>query len=219
MSIFRRINIGNMYNYYRTSNAQIIGKREFQCNYISSVYNKRGNFLAVLSDGTIDHPNGCIAAEIAAEYCIKAFVDKNCADKGQFLYKTAIGASKHIRNEIYLGKTPRVSLTLLLFEGKTIHYFNVGANRIYIYDGVNELPLTNDSRSAFDLGEFNLFSKDTVAIFSRGLHVNLIDRERLNILNNETRIYDKAMAIVETVNKKNIVNQNNATALLVEVKV
>jgi len=219
MSIFRRINIGNMYDYYRTSNAQIIGKREFQCNYISSVYNKHGNFLSVLSDGTIDHPNGCIAAKIAAEYCIGAFINNNCTDKSQFLYKTAIGASKHIRSEIYLDKIPRVSLTLALFEGKTVYYFNVGANRIYIYDGVNELPLTNDSRSAFDIGEFNLFSKDTVAIFSKGLHVNLIARERIGIFNNEIKINDKAMAIVETVNKKNIVNQNNATALLVEVKI
>jgi len=220
MNIFRGINIGNIYNGYRISNAQMMGKQEFQRNYIASAYHKNGNFLAVLSDGTIDHPNGCIAAEISAEYCIKVFENNTSAVKGQFLYNTAIGASHYIRSEIYLDKTPRVSLTLLLFEGKTLHYFNVGANRIYIYDGINELPLINDSRAAFNLGEFNLFHKDIVAVFSTGLHKNLIARERINIFNhNETSISNKAMAIVETVNRKDIVNQNNATAFLVEVKI
>lgn len=76
MKILRGINIGSVFKHYRTDNAQIIGKREFQCNYISSAYDKRGNFFAVLSDGTIDHPNGCIAAETAAEYCVKAFKKK-----------------------------------------------------------------------------------------------------------------------------------------------
>lgn len=110
-----------------------------------------------------------------------------------------------------------MSLTLLSFEGKTVHYFNVGANKIYIYDGKNELSLISDLRAAFTLGKFDLFPKDIVAIFSVGLHVNLIDRERLNIFKGEMELHNKAKAIVETVNKKDVVNQNNATALLIEV--
>ena len=98
-----------------------------------------------------------------------------------------------------------------------MHYFNVGANRIYVYDSRNELPLTNDLRATFHLGKFDLLTKDIVAVFSRGLHMNMITRDRINIFDDGLDICDKAKAMVELVNKKDMVNQNNATTLLIEV--
>ena len=207
-----------MINRYHIGNAQAIGRRAVQSNYFSTKYNKAGDLFAVLADGTIDHPNGRRAAIMAVEYCVDAFLRNLLSvHTSQNMLKTAIEANRHIQSTIYTGKIPRLSLTMMLLDKEEVQYFNVGVNKLYIYNGQNERVLEGDPYSSYFSGKCKLPAKNTIGIISAGVYTVTHPMERMRIVESEKKIFDKAQAIVKTVKEKNLENQLNTTALLIEV--
>jgi hypothetical protein len=203
---------------YRVGNAQIIGRRKEQGNYFASEYNKAGDLLAVLADGTIDHPNGRRAAIMAVEYYINAFSQNIYGGYANLIApETAMMVNRQIQSVIYLGQSPRLSLTVALFSKGEMKYFNVGMNRVFHYDGYSERILDEQNGNQYSCGRRKIQSKNTIGITSFGAHAVMHPMERIRIIETKKSIFDKAEAIVEAVNKKGLEDQLNATALLIEV--
>ncbi|MCL1976058.1 MAG: hypothetical protein FWG61_07870 [Firmicutes bacterium] len=208
---------------YRIGNAQSIGCREVQNNYFSSSYNEVGDLLTVLADGNIDHPNGRNAAVLAVEYCADIFTQKYSIPlneyAGQFLLDTALAANKRVQEAIYIGRSPRLSLTMVLLRGKELNYFNVGANRVFVYNGHNERILGNDAYNLYSSGRCILSTKNVIALLSNGAYMYMHPLERIKIITSRQKINDKAQAMIDSINEKGLDKQMNATALLIECRV
>ena len=207
-----------MINRYLIGNAQAIGRRAVQSSYFSTKFNEAGDLFAVLADGTIDHPNGRRAAILAVEYCVQAF-RRNLFYKqtSQIMLETALQANRYVQNAVYTGKTPRLSLTMIFMAYLEAQYFNVGVNKIYIYNGQTERVLGGDSDNSYSCGKCILPAKSVIGMISAGAHTVTHPMERLSIIESDKNIFDKAQAMVESVKVKNLDNQMNATALLIEV--
>jgi len=206
---------------YLIGNAQTIGYREIQSNVFSTAYNDAGDLLAVLADGAIDHPNGRIAALIAVRCCVNTFVQQfsriESEQISQFLLDTALKANRNIQDSVYIGKSPRLSLTMALFRDKELHYFNVGVNKIFLNNGHNERMLGAGVKGSSSYGKCTLAIKNIVGVLSAGAHDHAHPMERIKIIESNTGVFDKAQAIIASVNKKGLTKQLSATALLVEV--
>jgi hypothetical protein len=203
---------------HKIGNAQTIGRRDIESNYFSTVYNDAGDLFAVLADGAIDHPNGRWAAVIAVQYCADAFLRKFSHDNlGQIMHETAVGAAKRIDDVVFLGMRPYVSLAMIVLINKSLWYFNVGANNIYLYNGRNERLLSDASNSPYTYGRCELAPKNAVCLLSEGAHSVTHSMERLNIFASGMEAFYKSQAIIEKVNSKGLTNQSNATAILIEV--
>jgi len=206
---------------YLIGNAQTIGYREIQSNVFSTAYDDAGDMLAVLADGAIDHPNGRVAAIIAVGCCVNIFIQKfshiESAQISKFLLETALKANKNVQDLVFIGKSPRLSLTMALFRDKELHYFNVGANKIFLNNGHNERILGADPNSSSKYGKCILSPKDIVGLLSAGAHDHAHPMERIKIIESDKEIFEKAQAIIKAVNKKGLTKQLSATALLIEV--
>ena len=210
-----------MISHYLMGNAQTIGAREVQNNYFSAAQNGAGDLLAVLADGTIDHPNGRIAAIMAVGYCINTFTQKFSRVEpiytAQFLLDTALKANRRVQDNVFIGKSPRLSLTMALFRGNELNYFNVGVNRIFLYNGHNEQVLGGGVNTPYAEGRCELADKNVIGILSAGAYADAHPMERIRIMASKKKLYDKAQAMIESVSKKRLTIQLNATALLIEV--
>jgi len=210
-----------MIDRYLVGNAQTIGCHEIQNNVFSTVYNDNGDLLAVLADGAVDHPNGRIASIIAVGCCVNTFIQKyphtDPLHTSKFLFETALKANRRVQDAVYLGKIPRLSLTMTLFRAKELYYFSVGSNRIFLYNGHNELVLGSDPNKSHTEGKCNLSPKNIVGILSTGSYANAHPMERIKIMESKKHVFDKAQEVIESVSKKGLKKQLCATALLIEV--
>jgi len=210
-----------MTNRYLVGNAQTIGRREIQNNIFSTAYNDAGDLLAVLADGTIDHPNGRIAAIIAVGCCINTFIQKfphvESAHAARFMMETALKANRKVVDAVYLGKSPRLSLTMAMFRDNGMHFFSVGVNRIFLYDGHNERAIGADANNPYSDGMCDLSPGSIVGILSVGAYSHAHPMERIKIVESRKSVFDKAQDIIGSVDKKGLTNQLSATALLIEV--
>lgn len=204
---------------YQIGNAQTIGSREVQSNYFSIVSNDAGELFAVLADGTIDHPNGRKAAIIAVEYCVEAFLQNSMyQQEGHTMLDIALRANKQIQEKIYIGKTPRLSLTMALLKKQELQYFNVGANKLYLYEGHRERIFTSNTNKPYTYARYELSPGNVLGALSPGAHTVTHPMERIKIIESKEKIYDKAQAVIELIKRKNLNNQLNATVLLIEPK-
>ena len=205
---------------YMIGNAQTIGCREIQSNFFSTAYNEDGDLFAVLADGAIDHPNGRAAAVVAVESCVSAFRQKlfyvERENASQFLLDTALKAGRHVQDVVYLDRVPHLSLAMALFRGNDVQFFNVGANRIFFYNGHNERVLGDFANSAYANGRCSIPPGNVIGFFSTGAHAYLHPMERINIIESKGEVFDKAQTIVDILCDKGLSNQLNATVLLVE---
>ncbi len=206
---------------YSVGNAQTIGTFEVQSNYFSTVNldkkalravgRERGCLLGVLADGGIDHVNGRNSAVIAVETVIHEFFSKE-EEEGieEFFQEVSKRIINNINDKIYLGKSPKVSLTITLVEEEYIYYFTVGENRLMLFDGeklIVQKPL---------MGKFRLGPRQLVVMISKGVYTALNEAELINELENRRKPYDKAQDIIELVNRKNLKNALNSTIILFE---
>jgi serine/threonine protein phosphatase PrpC len=203
---------------YQIGNSQTIGRREVQSNYFATRHNNADELFAVLADGTIDHPNGRRAAIIAVEYCVNAFT-RNVFNRhtGLTMLEIALRVNKLIQNAVFVGKSPRLSLAMALFTSDEVQYFNVGVNRIFLYDGFNERALGGDNANPYQSGTCALPKGNTIGVMSAGAHAITHPMERIRVIESQKDVFDKAQAMVEFAKKKRLNDQANATALLVEV--
>lgn len=210
-----------MTNRYLIGNAQTIGKREVQSNYFSTTYNAAGDLFAVLTDGTIDHPNGRKAAVLAVHYCARAFADSGDKWNDHSFMETALRVNRYIQDHIYTDQSPQMSLLMAIFNGYRLHYFNVGANQIFLYNGHSEHRLENahciNGERKYSAGNYELSRKDIVGLLSRGAYAHNHPMERMQALSSGNSAFDKAQAMVEGLNAKGLDNQLNTTVILVEV--
>ena len=204
---------------YQIGNAQTIGSREVQSNYFSIVDNDAGELFAVLADGTIDHPNGRKAAIIAVKYCVETFLQNEIyQQEDHAMLKIALGTNKRVQEEIYIGKSPRLSLTMILLQKQELQYFNVGGNKLYLYDGHRERIFSSNTNKPYTYVKYQLKPKNILGVLSAGAHTVTHPMERIKVIETKGKIFDKAQAIIEVVKGKGLKNQHNATVLLIELK-
>ena len=207
-------------NRFQVGNAQLQGYREIQSNYFSSATNDAGELFLVLADGAVDNLSGRRAAVIAVKHCILAFDrGKLSTPDAESMRDIAIAANVRIREEIYFGIRPHVSLTMVLFTTEGLHCFNVGDNIIYFYNRHNEQEPIYSADNLFFYVRFELPPKrNLVGIYSNGVHTVTHPMERMKaVWLKKKTANDKAQSLIDCIETKNLTNQLNATALLVEV--
>lgn len=198
-----------MQNRYRIGNAQTIGSRQVQSNYFST---RTGTgVLAVLADGTIDHINGRRCAVLAVETCMREFFFRlpdtgNLPDFDVLIMKIL----KEMRDYIYCGKVPNLSLSILFFQQQELFYYTAGRNQVFLFDGRNyQLLRKRDGRAFFGSGM-------TAGILSAGVGQALQETELISYLEKKEHPFDKAQQMIQGVMEKNKKGAGNATAILVE---
>jgi serine/threonine protein phosphatase PrpC len=213
---------------YETGAEKAIGQRTIQSIEYGERYNSAGDLFVALSDGTIDHPNGRKTAEFSVEYALRAFWELGDALKGMkpeeienFLLNTAMQLNLHIEDHFYMDTTPVVSLTMALFIKNHIYCFNVGANKVFIYDGYREFELNHakfaggDESRRYYYGECELeYGKHIIGFFSNGVYCQFHSMNRIKIIAGKGTLLDKAKKIVEKVKAENFDNQSNIIVVL-----
>ncbi len=205
----------NVLDTYRIGNAQSIGACQVQSNYFSTyVRNDCSSAIAVLADGTIDHVNGRKCAVLAVEDCMREFL---CMPQGtnplDFFDSAAGKILQDMRDTIYLGKAPRLSLCILFITGRQLSYYNIGDCRAFLFDGQTCRPLEGRSGGMF-------FGKGMAAgVISNGVWDALNEMEIIAYLRKKGHPYTKAQQMLMGVKKKRKKAARNATIVLVEGRV
>ncbi len=196
-------------NTYRIGNAQTIGTYHTQSNYFST---RNDNFvLAVLADGTIDHINGRRCAVLAVEACMREFsVQVQKEDVFPLFDFLVRKIQKEIREYIYSGKVPSLSLSLLFLKDRELFYYTVGNNQVFLYDGRDYKPFRERS------GQVSFGERMTAGMVSGGVCEALQEKEMVSYLKKKEHPFGKAQKIVLGVKKKNRKGAGNATVILVE---
>lgn len=194
---------------YKIGNAQTIGSYQVQSNYFST---KNGNAaFAVLADGTINHINGRRCAVLAVELCMREYAKNPCILKEDFFFRQiADKILKEMRENIYRGKTPYLSLSILAIENQMLSYYTVGRNQLFLLAGEDYEILDGMEGSRI------FVSGVTAGIISSGVCEALNEKEQIAFLSKRTKPMDKASQIIQGVIDKHRKKAGNATVLLVE---
>ena len=195
---------------YKVGNAQSIGSYQIQCSYFSSRCSDR-ECLAVLADGTADHTNGRRCAVLAAEACMQEFQNmKKKAEFPAFFDRVVSKILRDMREIIFLGKTPYLSVSIQWFKDRELFYFSAGSNQSFLFDG-SSYQLLKES-----CGRMNFGKGMTAGMISRGVWEALNEKEMLSYLGRREHPYDKAQQMILEVKQKNRKMARTAAILLVE---
>ena len=204
---------------YNIGNAQTIGSLENQSNYFAAF--RMPNYLAVIADGGIDHANGRRAAVIAVENMAGAFTGKilNKEHFDEVVNGAVADIIRSVKDNIYRGRTPGLSLSVLCVSDGIAYFYSVGDIKIFIYDDRN-------IRNIYGLSFNNVYAAkptDNFMMVSQGVCGVLTQVELLHILREknaygrtEECAYNKSVRIIEEINRKNIKDAGNATVVLLE---
>jgi len=195
---------------YKIGNAQSIGSYQIQSSYFATYCSDCG-CLAVLADGTADHINGRRCAVLAAEACIWEFqkMQQN-TDYPVYFNAVAKRILWDMREIIFLGKTPYLSVSIQWLKNTELFYYSAGNNRNFLFDGSNYQILSESC------GKANIRKGMTAGMISRGVWEALNEKELLSYLQKKEHPYDKAQQVIMGVKKKNRKMAGTAAVLLVE---
>lgn len=195
---------------YKIGNAQSIGSYQIQSSYFASYCSDRG-CLAVLADGTADHMNGRRCAVLAAEAYIREFQKmQQETDYPVFFNAAAKRILRDMREIIFLGKMPYLSVSVQWLKSKELFYYSAGNNRSFLFDGSNYRILSESC------GKVSIEKGMTAGMISRGVWEALNEKEMLSYLQKREHPYDKAQQMIMGVKKKNRKMAGTAAVLLVE---
>ena len=208
---------------YIIGNAQTIGSMENQSNYFA-VFSEP-NLVAVMADGGIDHVNGRKAAVIGVENMAGVFTEK-ILNKNHFdevVNKAVLNIRQNVKDYIYRGRMPGLSLSVLCVSDGTAYFYSVGDISIFVYDYRN---IRNIHGISFN-NIYEIKSAENFMMASRGVCSALTQVEMLQFLQEEKsgkkargsfeeRAYNKSVKIIEEINRKNIKDAENATVVLLE---
>lgn len=204
----KKITIEN--EFWEVGNAQLLGSKTVQSNYFSTLQQKEAVFAA-LADGTIDHINGRRGAVLAVETCRKEFLKEiELSDIPSFFEAVSKKILIHIKEHIYRGKTPYLSISMVLGDRDKIYYYTVGANQIFILHGDDYIPLREQN------GVYIREATDTVGIISVGVYDTLSEVELVKLIQQPISTFEKAQHIRMKVIEKKKRQQKNATIILIE---
>lgn len=194
---------------WKIGNAQLLGSRAIQSNYFSTIQGEA--VFAVLADGTIDHINGRRAAILSVETCMREFL-KEAQYKSieTFFESLSMKILNNIRERIYRGKTPYISISMVYEKDDTIYYYSVGANRIFVLHEEDYICLKEQS------GIYCKKPLDTVGLISEGVYEALDEMELTDLVKQSTGTFEKAQHIRMKINEKKKRQQKNATIILIE---
>lgn len=195
---------------YKIGNAQSIGSYQIQSSYFATCCLDR-ECLAVLADGTADHSNGRRCAILATEACMQGFhkLRKKIEPPVLFdLLTTRI--QRDMREIIFLGKTPYLSLSIQWLKDRELYYYSVGSGQSFLFDGRN-YQLLKGSRGKMDFGKGM-----TAGMITCGVWEALNEKEMLSYLGRREHPYDKAQRMILGVGQKNRKMAGTAAILLVE---
>ncbi len=200
-----------MQDTYRIGNAQTIGYRQFQSSYFSTWTDGHCTAAAVLAHGTIDHINGRRCAVLAAETCMREFhrLPEN-EELPVFFERTAAEIQRLMREYLYLGKQPYLSLGIQVIRERELFYYHVGSGRMFLYNGTEIQFLTKRSgKEAFAKGM-------TAGLMTKGIWEALHEKDMEFYLNLHAHPYEKAQRMLSGVIEKNRKEAGNAAVVLIE---
>ena len=220
-------NIRRPARFYSIGNAQSIGGMEIQSNYFAAYVmpGAPGFVSAAVADGGIDHVNGRKAAIIAVENMMAALSGgilsrEHFAEVSERAAKNII---RDVKDYIYRGRTPNLSLSAICVSEGAAYYYTVGDVRVYVYNDRN----IRDINGLGVNGVYNVKYGDNFMLVSRGGYEALAPVEMLQFLNGEDKkyrrssesAYYKAVGLVGEADRKNIKNAKNTTVVLLEGEV
>lgn len=199
-----------MQSRFKIGNAQTIGEREVQSNYFSTI-DYSDSVFAVLADGTIDHANGRRAAILSVETSIAEW-KKKIVEHSYYNFFEELSSliNQKIKDTIYFGKTPKVSLSMTYRDKNDLFYYSIGNNQLFLYNGYDFLLLKERN------GHINVNSSDITGLISSGVHQSCNEVDLIQILSRNTHQFEKAQEIIEGINEKHKKTAGNSTIVLME---
>lgn len=194
---------------YKVGNAQSIGAYQMQSSYFATDCGPR--CLAALAEGEIDHINGRRGAVLAVEACMRELRHMP-KEVGFSEFSDTIAAKilRDLREIIYLGKIPCLSLSFQIAENGNLCYYSVGSNQAFLYDG-NGYRLLRGT-----CGKVDFRKGMTAGMISRGVWEALNEKEMVSYLKKKAHPYEKAQQMMMGVIEKNKKMARNAAIVLVE---
>ena len=194
---------------YKIGNAQSIGSYQVQSSYFATYCDDR--CIAVLAEGATDHINGRRCAILAVEACMQK-LQKIPRDVEFSVFAKSIVTKilQDMREIIYLGKIPCLSLSFQYAIGGELNYYSVGSNQIFLYDG-KDYQLLKET-----CGKVNFGKGMTFGMITRGVSWALNEKELISYLEKKEHPYEKAQRMLMGVKEKNVKMAGNAAILLVE---
>lgn len=189
----------------RYGNAQTIGSLVHQNTYFMTKQVGEG-FLAVLADGTIDSVTGAYGAILACEAVARGFISLEDVE-GQLAAQFARAASL-LRERIYKGRPPRVSLLAACFIGHDMYYRSVGGMSLASFNGKGLSMAKGESGRLYRRGI-------TTLLCSEGVWQALTEVDVEKLLSGRAHPYRKAQNMIEAVNRRNLKDQRSALAVIV----
>lgn len=182
-------------------NAQTIGCCMNQSNYFMTSWMKDG-LLAVLSDGKSDSVNGMRAAVICCEVTSKKFLE------GNSLEQCHLYCGKVLREKIYLGRMPHVSLLTLFLKGEQAQFYQTGDTALYLHRKTGLTKIIERS------GNLLLDESSSCLLCTEGVYRSVNEADLCLEIENSGTNQEKAEKILTRVQQACRVNQENATLLL-----
>lgn len=113
-----------------------------------------------------------------------------------FFDSVAAKVLRDMREIIFLGRTPYLSLSLLWVRERELHYYSVGSNQIFLYNGMDyQLMKRGFDTVAFEKGM-------TAGLVSCGVWEALNEKEMVSYLMKKEHPYDKAQHMIAGVREK-----------------
>lgn len=127
-----------------------------------------------------------------------------------FFETVAARVLRDMREIIYLGKTPYLSVSCQWIRDRELYYYSVGGSRCFLSDG-SSYQLLNGT-----YGRIHFEKGMTAGMISRGVWEALNEKEMLSYLGKREHPYDKAQRMLLGVKEKNRKMAGTAAILLIE---
>lgn len=187
-------------------NAQTIGCGLNQNTYFMVKQGEKG-LLAVLADGGIDSVTGACAAILSCESVAKGFIFEG--DISRSLEQQFSCAAAVLKERLYKGRSPRVSLLAACFLQERMIYKQVGEMSLAYYGKKGLNIIKNEAGQAECKG-------NAVLLCNQGVWQALTELDVEGILAGKGHPHKKAQKLIERVNRRNLKDQKSVVAIIVK---
>jgi len=197
-------------------NAQLIGQREYQNDYFSTL-TYEGCFLAVIADGLTDKPAAKTAAIITVDTLRKNFKLDRHIHIGfeRYVKESLYEVQKMLRAENYANITGATLIAMLIRDG-IMHFASLGDCSLFIYRRHELMPLNRTYSTMMEIKRMALDKKDIAILCSKGARESLTEMEIIWQMEQKIHPYSKCQNLISLIRSKSLTYQDNATIVVAE---
>ena len=203
-------------NGMKIGNSQLIGEKDSQ-NDCFTITEKDGLLFSAIADGMTDKPIGKYAASEVINVFKNNFLNGRYRKVGvkRFFEESIRLSQKNLHNNASGNKTGAMIAAVLVKDGE-LHYLSLGSCSIFLLRAGELIYINNIENHEIQMNKVKLAPKDIVLLCSSGAGNSLTERELLWHLSEANHPYGKCQDLLKLIRQKRLVNQDNATIIIME---